>query len=312
VGQEIVRVGGTDTPTWAAAGEQFLIHLIRHEPVALTVQEKDGRIHDLQLDFGTVTLDDAGKKNFFKLLGIARIQPEVPPFIGSLTKGDPAERAGFQVGDKVLTADGVPIRHWGAWVDYIAERPGKPIVATVARAGKELSIKVTPKILPAEVAGEKPSGRIGATNQAPTGALVLPPTAVMRFGPVAAFTHALAKTWDVTAMTGSVLSKMLMGQVSVQNLSGPLSIAQYAGQYADVGLAAFLEFLAVISISLFLLNLMPVPVLDGGHLLYYLLEAIIRRPLSERAQVWGQQIGVALLLGLMGIALYNDVVRLLK
>jgi regulator of sigma E protease len=307
-GMEIVAVDGVEQRTWSGVLEQLLKHLIHGTDVPLTLHTQGGAVVDRTLNLGGLSVDDTGKGQLLKLLGIEKPWPVLPPVVGKLLPGEPAERAGFREGDRILTADLTEIVDWHAFVNYVQGRPGKEIVVAVERGGKRLEIAVTPK----PMADDPKSGRIGAGNLPPPEDKVeRPPLAKESFGPVAAFGRALAKTWDVSTMSLSVLGKMLIGQVSVQNLSGPLSIAQYAGQYADIGLAAFLEFLAVISISLFILNLLPVPVLDGGHLLYYCIEMFQRRPLSERAQMLGQQVGVAMLLGLMGIALYNDIIRLL-
>jgi regulator of sigma E protease len=221
--------------------------------------------------------------------------------------GSPAARAGLQPGDLVLAVGDQPIEDWVALVEWIRRHPGERTRLQLRRGTEtiELAIEVG-------VAGEGAArtGRIGA------GVDVKPELwqdlqAVRKYGPLQAIPAAIVQTWDLSVLTLRLMGRMVTGEVSWRNVSGPIQIAQYAGYTASIGLVSFLAFLALVSVSLGVLNLLPVPVLDGGHLLYYSLELVCRRPLPERVQIMGQKLGLALLLALMCVAFYNDITRLL-
>jgi regulator of sigma E protease len=242
----------------------------------------------------------------FSRLGLTPRRPELPAVIGELTPGGPAALSGFALGDRVLTADGQPIRHWPDWVTAVRERPGQTLRVEVEREGRILQLQVTPRALDLEGVQV---GRIGAGVASPD-ELPAEYRVEVRYGPVASLWEALTKSLDMSLLMVRVMGKMLIGQASVENLSGPITIAETAGRTADYGLGAFVKFLAAVSISLAVLNLLPIPVLDGGHLLYYLIEWIKGSPLSEQAQMQGQRVGIVLLAALMGLAFYVDLSRI--
>jgi regulator of sigma E protease len=221
--------------------------------------------------------------------------------------GDPAQRAGLRPGDRLLNADGQRLESWRDWVEYVRERPGQLIRLQIERDGATLDLDLTPKSIEL---GEETVGRIGAGVQVPEG-LQEQYRRVLRLGPLDAMNASLSKTWDLSVLMLKVLGRMLTGQASVENLSGPISIAETAGKSASYGFTHFMKFLAVVSISLGVLNLLPIPVLDGGHLMFFLVEAVKGSPLSEQAMLQGQRIGLALLLALMTLAFYVDINRLL-
>jgi regulator of sigma E protease len=196
---------------------------------------------------------------------------------------------------------------WGDWVAIIRKSVNKTLVLEVLREGGVINIEITPERFQLD---NEFIGRIGAAAYRPDGWIESYFTLETYSFP-RAFIKALKKTWEMSVLTLRVLGKMIVGEASVKNLSGPISIAQYAGQSAGIGLAAFLSFMAIVSVSLGVLNLLPVPVLDGGHLMYYLIELVIGKPVSESVQILGQQVGFVLLLGLMSIAMFNDITRLL-
>lgn len=255
------------------------------------------------ISLADINVDDVTRGNLFEKLGLAPYSPTLPAVIGEVLSGTPAERAGLQPGDQVVRADGQAIESWMDWVQYVRQRPGMAIRAEIVRDLDTLAVQIIPETKQQD--GET-IGYIGAAVR-PLDHLY----AVERYAPLAAIPKAFAKTFEVAAMTLRVLGKMLFGEASVKNLSGPISIAQYAGQSASLGFNAFLTFMAIVSISLGVLNLLPIPLLDGGHLLYYLIEFVTGRPVSESVQAAGQQIGLFLLLGLMGLAFYNDIMRIL-
>ena len=212
----------------------------------------------------------------------------------------------MQSGDRILTVDGEPVADWLEWVDLVRDNPGKVLKLRIQRNDQDLSIAIIPSTVTED---GRSFGRIGAmVDESFRNDPVL--AAVERYTVLEALPRALVRTWEMSVMTLRILGKMIIGEASVKNLSGPISIAQYAGYSAGLGLAVFLGFLAIVSVSLGVLNLLPVPLLDGGHLLYFLVEWIKGSPVPESVQVVGQQVGLAVLLGLMGLAFYNDILRL--
>ncbi len=197
---------------------------------------------------------------------------------------------------------------WSEWVNIVRASPEQSLDVTVRRSGSEIGLTITPQSV---TDGDETIGRIGAAVRQDI-EMDASLFAIERFGPLSALAEGVKKTWDMSVMTLRILGKMLVGEASVKNLSGPITIAHYAGQTVSIGLAAFLGFIAIVSVSLGVLNLLPVPVLDGGHLLYYLVELVKGSPVSEGTQLVGQQVGIAVLLGLMSIAFYNDIVRLIN
>jgi RIP metalloprotease RseP len=214
-----------------------------------------------------------------------------------------AARAGLQAGDRIVTVDGKKITDWASWVAYIRSYPEKLLVVEVNRLGEFISIELRPDRK--ETEDGKITGYIGAAAQMPE-----PLFAVESYTLFPALKKAIFRTWDMSWLTVRMLGKMITGEASYKNLSGPISIAQYAGDSAKNGVAAFLWFLGIVSVSLGVLNLLPIPLLDGGHLMYYLIELVRGNPVPENIQVIGQQIGLALLLGLMILVFYNDILRL--
>ncbi|MFH0341234.1 MAG: RIP metalloprotease RseP [Chromatiales bacterium] len=307
-GVEIVSVDEEPTPTWDAVINETIPKVVDGETVNLLVRDEDGRTREVTIDLGRVHIDDLARGSFLRRLGIQPYQPHLEAVIGEVLAGGAAERSGLRAGDRILQADGRPMQSWEQWVDYVQERPEQTIQLRVERGETRISLEVRPER--AEVEG-RAIGRIGA-GVAPPKDLDPALVATQRYALLDAFWHSVSKTLEMSAITLKIIFKMLLGEASVQNLSGPISIAQYAGQSAGIGLAAFLSFLAIVSVSLGVLNLLPVPLLDGGHLLYYLIEFVQRKPVSVETQRFAQQIGIVLLGSLMAIAIYNDVARILN
>jgi regulator of sigma E protease len=235
-----------------------------------------------------------GEPDVFGSLGL---QPALPALVGEVVEGAPAERAGLMTGDWIVAADGEPIADWYALVEQIESHAATAMTLTLHRNGTQLDVVVTPDAV--DEAGER-IGRLGigaAQNY-------------VRKGALAAIPAGLAETWNKSVMVVSVVKKMIMGQVSVKNLSGPITIAQVAGQSARYGWRQFLGILAFLSISLGVLNLLPIPILDGGHVVFNSFEWLTGKPVSERVQVLGVQIGLLLVGGMFVLATYNDVLRL--
>lgn len=304
-GQEIVAVDERATPTWEAAVLALLRGAMDREVVSVQVRNEEGQSLDRSLDLRAAPdlVEGAG---MLEKLGIRPWHPRVAPVIGGLEPGGAAEQAGLVVGDRIIAADGQRMDSWDAWAEYVRSRPERVIKVDVERGGQERTVEVQPQRL--ERGGEV-VGYIGAAADVPREVVQKMRTEV-RYGPLEAVGTALGKTWEMSALTLQMLWKMVIGEASIKNISGPISIAQYAGQSASIGFTSFLSFLAIVSVSLGVLNLLPIPVLDGGHLMYYLMELVKGSPVSEHAQLLGQRIGIAVLLVLMGLAFYNDLTRL--
>jgi len=239
-------------------------------------------------------------------LGFRAWWPELAPVIGEVVGGGAADKAGFKNGDEVKSIDGVAIENWRAMVDVIQPSADKLLTVVIEREGVEQELELTPA--PFEY-GDVVIGRIGVM-ETQSQELSAKANVTVRHSPLPALGEALARTWDMSSLTLRMMGKLLFGQASLDNISGPISIAQYAGQSASIGLDHYINFIALISISLAVLNLLPIPMLDGGHLLFFAIEAIRGKPLPDWVQFRGQQIGIVLLGALMFLAFYNDIWRL--
>jgi regulator of sigma E protease len=232
------------------------------------------------------------------LLGSLGIEPALPAIMGEVLGDGPAARAGFERWDRVIAVDGTPVEGWAHWVRLVQAAPDKALSVRILRDGREQTLSVRPEARPGPDGAT--SGYVG----------VAPYVHEVRYGPVDAIPRSLSETGAKTVMTLDLLRKMVLGDVSVKNLSGPITIARVAGDSVRSGLPFFLGILALLSISLAVLNLLPIPILDGGHILFCLAEVVRGKPLPERVQALGMQIGLFVVGGLMILALYNDVARL--
>jgi regulator of sigma E protease len=304
-GDRIVAVGGKQVATWDGAILFILDEMLADQTIPLEVSDPDGRVRELQLDIkGRISeLTEPGK--LFDVLGLEPWRPVVPARVSEVTPGGPADLAGVLAGDLVVAADGEAISSWPQWVSYVRARPGQAIAMQLERAGSVVTIVATAGF--AEEDGQQ-FGRLGMATKPPAD-LAGKYMANQRYGFAASLPEAVARTWSMSALTVRMIGRMFTGDVSVKNISGPINIAEYAGYSARIGFAPFLNFLAIVSISLGILNLLPVPVLDGGQIVYQVVEAIKGSPLSERAQLVGQQIGIAMLIMVMSLAFYNDLSR---
>ncbi|MCE0461501.1 MULTISPECIES: sigma E protease regulator RseP [Pseudomonas] len=304
-GQEIVAIDGEPTSGWAAVNLQLVRRLGESGSMQLTVREQGSTTdspRELVLDNW---LKGADEPDPIRSLGIRPWRPALPPILAELDPKGPAQAAGLKTGDRLLALDGQPVSDWQQVVDAVRVRPDTRIVLRVERDGVPIDVPVA---LAARGESKAPSGYLGAGVKA----VEWPPEMIreVSFGPVAAIGEGARRTWTMSVLTLDSLKKMLFGELSVKNLSGPITIAKVAGASAQSGVADFLNFLAYLSISLGVLNLLPIPVLDGGHLLFYLIEWARGRPLSDRVQGWGIQIGISLVVGVMLLALVNDLGRL--
>jgi regulator of sigma E protease len=305
-GQEIVAVDGGETPTWQALSFQLLdrigdtgtIRFAVKYPDSSVVYESEAAIHQW--------LSDQEQPDLYAGLGLSLYTPPVPPVVGEVSAQSPAEASGILPGDKVLRADGVTMPLWTDWVGYVRARPLQPIELEYQRGSDILRTVIVPE----QVTDEKGEeiGRVGIAVAVPE----MPPDMVRQYsrGPLESLGASLKRTWDLSAFTLKSIKKMLQGLISPKNLSGPITIAKVATASAKSGLESYISFLALLSVSLGVLNLLPIPVLDGGHLLFYTIELLAGRPVPEKIQSVGYQLGLFMVLGIMVLALYNDFTRL--
>ena len=303
-GDEFLRVDGNRVQAWDET-VMTLIGAADDGPFPIEVERAGGARARLDLDLtGVPLLEEQGE--VLERIGLQPLQPRIDPVINEVVEGSSAARAGLQSGDRIRALDGEPMDTWRALVMAIRDRPEQTVSLAFERQGDTLTRTFT---LDSRGSGGERTGVLGVTPQVPEGTFSNLRHEV-RYGPVAAVGEAVGSSWRAATLTVDVLVKMVIGEASVKNLSGPINIAQYAGDSVSLGLIPFLKFLAIVSISLGILNLMPVPVLDGGHLLYNTIEWVRGRPLSEAAQGMGQQIGMVLLFMLMALAFYNDLNRI--
>ena len=309
-GDVILAVNGIETRSWEKARFALLEQAVDAESLRLRVQGEDLQISDKSIDISELEFLQADQIDLMGDLGIASWQPNLPPIIAEVLPDGAGERAGLEVGDRIVALDGVEIENSGQWISTIRDNPQTAMRLKIVRDGSPMELELTPGIR-----GEDGNqyGYIGVRSRVEIPeSLRREMTVIERYGPLEGFVEALDKTWRMTWLTLRVLGKLVTGEASVRNLSGPITIAHYAGISASIGLEPFLGFLAIISISLGVLNLLPVPMLDGGHLFYYLIEIFKGSPVSEQTEIVGQKIGIALLFCLMSIALYNDLLRLVE
>jgi len=304
-GEQILKIDGQPTPTWEITSIKLLQHALKHERLNVELRDPQGRTVQRILDLrNSQILSDNG--DMLGKLGISPWRPLVLPVIGGLVEGEAAQRDGVLVGDRILTANGEALRSWNEWVDFVRARPAQTLVIKIDRNGKPITLKLRTDT---QYEDGRKLGRIGAYPRIDREQLSGMRVEV-RFGPIESLMRALSKTQELTVLTLKVMWGLVTGEASLKNISGPVTIAEFAGMSAVLGLSSFLGALAIFSISIGILNLLPVPVLDGGHLLYYFIELIKGSPISEMTEAVCQRVGVAMLASLMALAFYNDFTRL--
>jgi len=309
-GDEIVSINGAAVTGQLDVILDLLDAVSSHGEATIAVRGRDGapRTAVLSVPDREERVRLTEPSALFKGLGFQFWLPPVPPILGEVVPDGPAARAGLKSGDRIVAIDGDPVADFRDIQARVGAHPGESLALTYRRGNIENSVRVT--VAGDEVAGKR-VGRIRVTQ--PPG-VVFPDSMRLHsdLTPAAALGRATQEAWNMTALQARLFWRMVLGQVSMKNLNGPLSIAEYAGDSAEAGVASFMGFLVLISLSLGFLNLLPIPILDGGQIVFQLVEWLKGSPLSERAQAFGQQVGIALLILLMGVALFNDIARQLS
>ena len=306
-GDEIVAIDGTATPGWQAVNMALLAPIGESRALAVAVRQgADGAVREREVMLNN-WLSGQEQPDPLRSLGVLPYTLTIPAVLGQLTDDGAAARDGLRPGDRVVDVDGEPVSDWMHFVSLVQNSSERPMRLLIERDGVQQDLVLTPNSRTVEGVT---TGFIGAGVQQ----VSWPDTMIrhLQLGPVDALVKGVTETWSLTTLTFESLWKMMVGLVSVKNLSGPITIAKVAGASLESGLESFLHLLAMLSVSLGVLNLLPIPVLDGGHLLFYLVEMVRGKPLSEKAQTFGLKIGMTLVIGVMLLAMYNDLSRLLQ
>ena len=310
---KIISIENTETPTWSDARIALLKHALdgskpdQHQ-IAFNVETAAGtsEVRQLSVDGRSIL---KGEADIVGSLGFEQWWPRVPPVIGGLQEDGAATKAGLLIGDQIMTSSGEPVETWRDWVMLVRANPGKTLDLEVMRGDEVQEITLVPGTRDGQ--GGNPIGFIGAWETT-SFEQAQKARVTVSYPPLESLVRGLQRTWEMSILTLKMMKKLLIGEASLENISGPISIAQFAGQSASIGLDHYLNFIALISISLAVLNLLPIPMLDGGHLLYYAFEVVFRRPVPEKVQIIGQQFGILILGSLMALAFYNDIWRLVQ
>jgi regulator of sigma E protease len=305
-GEKVTAVNGEQVQIWSDLRWKLLQLAIEKAPARLDIERPDPGVEGGKLlDVVTVRLDGLStadlEGDFVGKLGLDLARPK--PVLGKILSDGPAMQAGLREGDQIVEVNGAPVTDGLAFVELVRSSPGKPLNISGVRDRQEFTATVTPE---AYTKNELTIGRIKA--EVP----LAPEMVIASEAPLAALGKGIQRTWDTSVLTVKMLGKMIIGEVSWKNITGPITIADYAGQTARIGVISYLTFIAFISISLGVMNLLPIPVLDGGLLLYYSLEVLTGRPVSERFGEIAQRAGVGILMTLMAVAVFNDIVRLMS
>lgn len=303
---ELLDIDGRRVQVWGQHRLYLFRRALAREHVVVRVRDADGLVHARTLDLSLIPVADIDQ-HLIARLGLIRVYPPFPPVVGELIPDYPAMAAGLRVGDRIVSVDGIKVADFDTLRSYVHKKPGTEVRIELMRGDERIIVQLVPRMRTL-----KDGAQIGLVGISPL-EIEIPQAlrAHRTHGPIEAFGVAVDQTWNMSVLTLEMLWRMLTLEVSSKNLSGPITIAHYAGKSAQIGLDGFVWFIAIISISLGVLNLLPIPVLDGGHLMVYCIEAVIRRPLSDAVMTWMQQIGMLLLFMLIALAIYNDLTRFL-
>ncbi len=307
VGDEILTIDGKETRSWNEHRLYLFNQALARNQVPVRVRTPDGDTAMRQLYLDEVPLSELDAGLLERGVGLYGYMPEIPPVVGGIQEGSPAEAAGLQEGDRIVAVGEEAVGDWRALVEAVQPLAGETTTVVLERDGERREVRLRPEAV------DTPDGPIGRIGISPRPVSLPDEYRVhMSYGPVESVARSAGSVWVMSVLTLKMLAKIVTLEVSAKNISGPLTIAQFAGDTVQIGWDRFFLFLAIVSISLGVLNLLPIPVLDGGHLLYYAMEAVTGSPPSQQVMIWGQQIGLAMLFMLMSLAFYNDIVRLLQ
>ena len=299
----VTSIAGEPVTTWNDVRWLLLKEAVKREPTVIEVEAEDGGHSAHRLDMSGLTKEDLDQDLLGKL-GMRPFHPPVPARLGRVMDSSPAQHAGLAEGDLITAIDGTPTPTWDDFTAIVRASAGKPLAISVQRGAQLVSIRAIPE------ARKNGMGQLGVEPSQELRDAYAKLETTVRYGPVEALAKSIAKVGDLSLFSVKMLGRMIVGDISWKNLSGPLTIADYAGQSARLGWITSLGFLALVSVSLGVLNLLPIPLLDGGHLVYYFAEIVRGKPVSERTMEIGQRFGLALLVGLTFFAFYNDINRL--
>jgi len=305
-GDTVVAIAEEPVATWTDVRWLLLKEAVKRETTVVEVETDQGTHATRRLDMSALSKDDLDK-DFLQKLGLRPFRPRTPALLGRILPGSAAERAGLATGDRVVAIGTKPIATWFDFTTEVTASAGRTLDIEIERNARRMRVRATPD---AVGEGDNRIGRLGIEAPDVLKREYERMTTTVRYGPLAAVGRAAGKVFDLSIFSVKMLGRMVVGDVSWKNISGPITIADYAGQSAQLGWISWLGFLALVSVSLGVLNLLPIPLLDGGHLVYYFAEIVKGRPVSERTMEIGQRLGLALLLGLTFFAFYNDINRL--
>ncbi len=302
----IQKINGKPMQTWQDVRWALLNESLNRQKIEIEVIDQTGAVHLHTLDISGFSHDDV-EEDVLEKVGLTVYRPKMAANIGEVESDSPAAKAGLKTGDLILAVNNKQIADWESFVQEVRLHPAKQLEILIQRGAEQQHLKIIPE--PADQNGET-IGRIGAafkTDQA----LLEKYMTVKNFSTLQSFVESVAKTWETAIFSLKMLGNMMIGNVSWKSMSGPVSIASYAGQSANMGVKVFIGFLALVSISIGVLNLLPIPILDGGHLMYYIVEFFTGKPVSEAVMIIGQRVGLFVLGWMMVLALYNDMNRLI-